>query len=78
MMFFEQRDHFRIGSRAVLNRIHTVCQRAFYPLRALYMGSHFQTQFMRRVAGCFDVFRRHFELARLALNLGVQHASGNH
>ena len=42
------------------------------------MGSHFQTQFMRRVAGCFDVFRRHFEFARLPLNFGVQHASGDH
>ena len=74
----EQPQDIRIGLGAVLNGIHAVLQRHPHALRRLHMGRHGVAHLMSLFTYRLDHLRRHLQLARHALLLGVQHTAGDH
>ena len=74
----EKAQNFLVRLRAVLDRIHAVFERHAHALGTFDMRRNGQAEPVRLAARRADVLRRHFQLARLALFLCIQHAAGDH
>ena len=74
----EQADHLVIRLCAVLDGVNAVFKRDAHALGALDVGGDHKPALVRLVASCLDIFGRHFQHARLALDFCVQHAAGYH
>ena len=78
MLLLKEGDYLVIRLSAVLYSVHAVFKRNAHTLGAFDMGGYYESALMRLVARSLDYLGRHFQRARLALDLCVKHTAGYH
>ena len=62
----------------MLDTVHTIGKRNFYPLRGFHMCSNFISLLVCLLTDSLHHLRRHLQLTGNAFRLRVQHAAGDH